>query len=77
MLDRQVVQEFLEFQMDMGSRFPLAIPDDIDLGLLVEVFCQYTENDYHEWLKDNYNSFFNHGDVDWEWVRERVRSNSA
>ena len=73
MLDRQVVQDFLESQMAMGSRFYLTIPDDIDLGLLVEAFCQYTENDYYEWLKDNYNSFFNHGDVDWDWVREQVR----
>jgi len=71
MLDRLVVQDFLESQME---DIDLTIPGDIDLESLVEAFCQYTEDDYYGWLKDNYNSFFNHGDVDWEWVRERVRS---
>ena len=66
MLDRQVVQEFLEAEME-----------DIDLGLLVEAFCQYTEDDSYEWLNDNYKSFFNHGDVDWDWVREQVHAHRA
>ena len=70
MLNRPAVQEFLESEME---DIDLTIPDDIDLGLLVEVFCQYTEDDYYEWLKDNYKSFFNHGDVDWDWVRGRVQ----
>ncbi|MDA0987541.1 MAG: hypothetical protein O2783_00065 [Chloroflexi bacterium] len=69
MLDRQVVQEFLESQMeDIG----LTVPADIDQAAFVEVFCQYTEDDYYEWLKDNFKSFFD--EVDWEWVREKVRS---
>lgn len=25
-----------------------------------------------EWLKDNFKSFFNHGDPDWEWIRGRL-----
>jgi hypothetical protein len=74
MLDRQVVQEFLESQME---DIDLTIPADIDQELLVEAFCQYIEDDYYEWLKDNFKSFFNHGDVDWEWVREQVRSRDA
>ena len=73
MLDRLVVKEFLESQME---DIDLTIPGDIDQELLVEAFCQYTEDDYYEWLKYNYNSFFNHGDVDWEWVRERVRAHT-
>ncbi len=40
----------------------------------MEAFCQYVEDDYYEWLKDNFKSFFNHGEPDWEWIRERVRS---
>ena len=69
MLDRQVVQEFLESRMeDIG----LTVPADIDQESLVEVFCRYTEDDYYEWLKDNFKSFFD--DVDWERVREKVRS---
>lgn len=69
MLDRQVVQEFLESQME---DIDLAIPGDIEMGLLVETFCQYTEDDYYEWLRDNFKSFFNHGDPDWDWVRGKV-----
>ncbi len=38
---------------------------------LVEAFCQYVEDDY-EWLKDNFKSFFNHGNPDWEWIRGRI-----
>ena len=71
MLDRDVVREFLEYQLE---NIDLAVPGDIDLGSLVEAFCQYTENDYYEWLKDNFKSFFDHGDVDWGGVREKIRS---
>jgi len=31
------------------------------------------EDDYYEWLKDNFKSFFDHGNPDWEWIRERAR----
>ncbi|MBF8268061.1 MAG: hypothetical protein HW388_1569 [Dehalococcoidia bacterium] len=71
MLDRQVVQEFLESQLE---DIDLAIPGDIEMELLVETFCQYTEDDYYEWLKDNFKSFFEHGNPDWEWVRRKIRS---
>jgi hypothetical protein len=53
------------------------IPGDIDQELPVEAFCQYTENDYYEWLKDNFESFFDHGDFDFDWVREQARSHRA
>ncbi len=69
MLDRVVVREFLEFQLDDINS---VVPDDLDMESLVETFCQYTEEDYYEWLRDNFTSFFSHGDVDWEWVRRRV-----
>lgn len=67
MLDRQVVKEFLEEELD-----GIEIPEDILVGDLVETFCRYTENDYYEWLKDNFKSFFNHADPDWRWVKKKI-----
>ncbi len=71
MLDRNVVEEFLDCQSkDMG----LEIPKDILREELVEAFCQYVEDDYYEWLKDNFKSFFNHGNPDWEWIRGKIKN---
>ncbi len=70
MLDRQVVEGFLDCELE-----GLEIPDDIPKDKLVEAFCQYTENDYYEWLKDNFKSFFNHGNSDWDWVRDKIKAN--
>jgi len=64
MLDRQVVEE--------GDR---EIPEDIPKDKLVEAFCQYVEDDYYEWLKDNFKSFFNHSDPDWDWIRDKIKPN--
>lgn len=72
MLDREVVKEFLNCEFEEGD---WEIPEDISKDALVEAFCQYTEDDYYEWLKDNFKSFFNHGNPDWEWVRGRIRTN--
>jgi hypothetical protein len=69
MLDRDVVEEFLDCQFE---ELELEIPKDISREQLVEAFCQYVEDDYYEWLKDNFKSFFEHGEPDWEWIRERV-----
>ena len=69
MLDRQVVKEFIDWEFEEGD---WEIPRDILKEALVEAFCQYTEDDYYEWLKDNFKSFFNHGDPDWEWIRGRL-----
>jgi len=71
MLDREVVEEFLDCQFE---DIELEIPKDISKEQLVEVFCQYVEDDYYDWLKNNFKSFFNHGEPDWEWIRERVKS---
>jgi hypothetical protein len=69
-LDRAVVEEFLISQLeDLGVQ----IPQDIEMEKLVEAFCQYVENDYYEWLKDNFEPFFDHGEPDWEWIRDRIR----
>ncbi len=67
MLDRKVVKEFLDDELGK-----IEIPPDIIQEVLVETFCKYTEEDYYEWLKDNYKSFFNHGDPGWDWIRERI-----
>ena len=71
MLDRQVVEEFLDGEFEEGD---WEIPGDITKEALVEAFCQYVEDDYYEWLKDNFKSFFNHGNPDWEWIRGRLTS---
>jgi len=69
MLDRQVVEEFLDGEFEEGD---WEIPQGISKEALVEAFYQYTEDDYYEWLEDNFKSFFNHGDPDWEWIRGRL-----
>jgi len=71
MLDRGVVEEFLDCKLE---ELELKIPKDISKEQLVEIFCQYVEDDYYEWLKDNFKSFFVHCEPDWEWIRDRVRA---
>ena len=73
MLDRQVVKEFLEEEFKDGE---IEIPKGIKKSDLVETFCLYVEDDYYEWLKDNYKSFFDHGNQgnpNWNWIRGRVK----
>ncbi len=72
MLDRQVVEEFLNWEFEEGD---WEIPEDIPEEALVEAFCEYVEDDYYEWLKDNFKSFFDHGSPDWEWVRGKIKAN--
>ena len=72
MLDRQVVEEFLDREFEDGD---WELPEDISKEDLVEAFCQYTEDDYYEWLKDNFKSFFDHGNRDWGWIRAKIKSN--
>ncbi|HAL60869.1 MAG TPA: hypothetical protein DCP08_00490 [Chloroflexi bacterium] len=70
MLDQAAVEEFLDSKLsDAGIEIPL----DIKKSDLVSAFCEYTENDYYEWLKDNFKSFFNHYRPDWDWIREKIR----
>ncbi len=68
MLDRKVVREFLDEELKETE-----IPDDIFKEALVETFCKYVEDDYYEWLKDNFKSFFNYEKPDWPWIRERIK----
>ena len=69
MLGRAVVEEFLD---DEFEDMQLEIPDDIEKEALVEAFYQYVEDDYYEWLKDNFKSFFEHGNPGWDWIKERI-----
>ena len=68
MLDREVVREFLEEELE-----EMEIPKDISEEALAEAFCKYIEDDYYEWLKDNFKSFFNYGDPDWKWIGEKIK----
>jgi len=67
-LDRKVVREFLDEELKETK-----IPNDIFKEVLVEAFCKYVEDDYCDWLKDNFKSFFNCGNPDWQWIRERIK----
>ncbi len=68
MLDRKVVEEFLLEEIEDKS-----VPRRINKQELVEAFCQFAEEDYCEWLKDNFNSFFNHGNPDWNWIEKFLK----
>ncbi len=71
MLDRTVVEEFFDCKL---KDLDLEVPGDIPKEALVEAFCQYTEDDYYEWLKDNFKSFFEHGNPDWDWIRNKIKT---
>jgi len=68
MFDRKVVSEFLDEKLE-----EIEVPDDIFKEALVGSFCKYVEDDYYEWLKDNFKSFFNCGNPDWQWIREKIK----
>jgi len=74
MLDCQVVKEFLDEELR-----EVEVPEDMSKEVLVKSFCKYVEDDYYEWLKDNYRSFFqplSEGGVDWHWIKERIKNYS-
>jgi len=69
MLDREAAKEFLQ---DQFTTLKIEVPGDFDADSLAGAFCKYTEDDYYEWLRDNFKSFFNHGDPDWNHIREKI-----
>ncbi len=69
MLDRDSIEEFLDSELEY---LEVEVPGDIPRPALVEAFCDYIEAEYHEWLRENFRSFFNDGDPDWDWVREQI-----
>lgn len=70
MLDRDVIKEFLDEELKERG---IKIPKKISKVKLVEAFCRYVEDDYYEWIKENLQSFFNDGDPDWDWIKERIK----
>jgi hypothetical protein len=70
MLDRAVVEDFLLEEM---SEADIHVPKRIIKRELVEAFCRFTEEDYYERLKDNFKSFFNHGNPDWDWIEKYLQ----
>jgi len=69
MLDRIVVKKYIEGELEERG---IEVPRDISEQLLIETFCRYTEDDYYEWLRDNFKSFFNYGNPDWNQIRRRI-----
>lgn len=69
MLNKQAVKEFLKEDLE-----DIEIPKNISLDDLADVFIEYCENDYYEWLKDNANSFFsgNNG-IDWNSIDKKIQ----
>lgn len=67
MLDRNVIKGFLEENLA-----EIKIPNNVSKENLLQAFCNYVEDDYYEWLNDNYKTFFNHGHPDWSWIKERI-----
>ena len=53
------MKEFLDEELE-----EIEVPDDISKEMLAEAFCKYVEDDYYDWLKDNFKSFFNSGNPD-------------
>ena len=71
MLDRTAIEALWDWEFE---DLDLEIPEDIPREAVIEAFCQYVEEDY-EWLKDNFKSFFNHGDPVWNRIIEKIRAN--
>jgi len=69
MLAREMVEEFLDYKFKVSN---IKIPEGIPKKALVEMFCQYVEDDLAEWLIDNYKSFFDYGKPDWDWIKENI-----
>ena len=75
MLDREVVKEFVLERLKEKPSIP--IPKSINKEELVEAFCQFTEDDYYEWLKDNFSTFFNHWNPDWVWIKNYIEEHKG
>lgn len=71
MLDREDIEEVLDTELEYLG---IEIPHDITREALIESFCEYIEEDYPQWLRENLALFFNDGEPDWDWIRERLGS---
>lgn len=68
MLDRGVVKDFLDEELE-----GIEILKNLSREATTEAFCQYVEDDYYEWLKDNARLFFNDGNPDWTWIAKKMK----
>jgi len=53
----------------------IKLPKNIRNKDLAEAFCHYVEDDYYDWMKDNFNIFFQQdglGRVNWAWIRHII-----
>lgn len=67
MLSYKAIENFLRQALE-----DVEIPGDISVEDLVIAFKRYCEQDSYEWLRDNFKSFFNHGDPDWTEIRRII-----
>lgn len=67
MLDRDDISAFLSEELEDSE---LEIPKDIPREYLEEAFYRYVEVDYYDWLKSNFNTFF---DADWSGPRKAIK----
>jgi len=72
MLDRGIIEQLLDWEFE---DLDLGIAEDIPREAVIEAFCQYAEEDYYEWLKDNLRSFLDYGNPDWNQIIEKIRTN--
>jgi hypothetical protein len=68
MLDRAVVREFLKENFEERE---IKVPKGIKMNELTEAFCLFVEDDYYEWLNDNYKSFFS--GLNWDRIKEKIK----
>ncbi|MBU3925513.1 hypothetical protein KKB43_00455 [Patescibacteria group bacterium] len=69
MLDKEVIKDFLESFLE-----DIEIPKDVNMDDLANIFIDYCESDYYEWLKDNAKSFFYSSDgIRWDYVIQKIR----
>jgi hypothetical protein len=63
MLDRKLILEFLQEK-------DLDLPNNLSLEKVNEIFCKYVEDGFFDWLNDNYQTFFNQDNPDWNWIEK-------
>ena len=71
MPDRTVIEQLLDWEFE---GLDWEIPEDIPREAVIEAFRQYVEEDPYEWLKDNFRSFFDHGNPVWNRIIEKIRA---
>ncbi len=71
MFDRSIIEGLLDWEFE---GLDLELPEDVPREAVMEAFYQHLEDDYYEWLKDNFRSFFDHGNPVWNRLIEKIRA---